>query len=139
MRIAILLVAAAAMTAGCAGLSSGRSGTTTSVSPAADAALEIDVRHRGTDGPVRSWTLRCPPGGTLPAPERACSRLDAMGTDAFRPIPRNVACAELYGGPQVAEVNGTFEGRPIRARFSRTNACEIDRWERHKFLFPVGT
>jgi hypothetical protein len=139
MRVLILLVATAAVTAGCAGMSSSGTGTATSAATAAGAALDISVWNQGTDGPVRTWTLRCPPGGTLPAAARACSRLDAMGTNAFRPIPRNVACAELYGGPQVAEVNGTFEGRPIRARFSRTNACEIDRWERHKFLFPVRT
>jgi hypothetical protein len=50
-----------------------------------------------------------------------------------------VACTEIYGGPQVAEVRGTFKGRRIQARFTRANGCEIDRWDRHRFLFPIRT
>lgn len=56
----------------------------------------------------------------------------------FEPVSRFVACTQVYGGPQVAEVRGTFKGRRIDARFNRTNGCEIERWNRHSFLFPVG-
>ena len=138
MRIAILVVAAAAA-AGCATGQVPSSGTGTVVKPAARSALEISTWRRGTDGPVRTWTLRCPSGGTLPNAARACSRLDALGAKAFKAVPRNVGCTEIYGGPQVAEVRGTLDGRRIQARFTRTNGCEIDRWDRHRFLFPIGT
>ena len=137
MRIAILVVAAAA--AGCASGQMPSSGTGTVVKPSARATLEISTWRRGTDGPVRSWTLRCPPGGTLPKAARACSRLDALGAKAFKSVPHNVACTEIYGGPQIAEVRGSFHGRSIKARFTRANGCEIDRWDRHRFLFPIGT
>jgi hypothetical protein len=113
-------------------------GATETMSPAPRTALEISVWVRGTDGPVRTWTLRCPPAGRQPAAARACSRLDALGEDAFKPVPHGVACAQIYGGPQVAEVRGSFRGRRIQARFSRQDACRIERWDRHAFLFPVG-
>jgi hypothetical protein len=135
VRAWILLVALAAVTAGCAGMGTG--GTET-MSPAPRTALEISVWARGTDGPVRLWTLRCPPAGTLPNAARACSRLDALGEDAFKPVPQGVACAQIYGGPQVAEVRGTFRGRRIETRFSREDACRIERWNRHAFLFAAG-
>lgn len=139
MRIFAVAVFTAVVAAGCATGQVPSSGKGTVVKPGARAALEIATWRRGTDGPVRTWTLRCPPGGTLPTPARACSRLDALGANAFKPVPRNVACTEIYGGPQVAEVLGTFKGRRIRARFTRVDGCQIDRWDRHRFLFPIRT
>jgi hypothetical protein len=47
-----------------------------------------------------------------------------------------MACIEIYGGPQVAEVRGTFRGRQVAARFSREDGCQIERWDRVRFLFP---
>jgi hypothetical protein len=134
------LVAVAAVATGCAaGQATSGSGSSTVVKPGGRTALEIATWRRGTDGPVRVWTLRCPPGGTLPAAARACSRLDALGAKAFKPVPPNMACTQVYGGPQVAEVRGTFDGRRIKARFTRVDGCQIDRWNRHRFLFPIGT
>lgn len=46
-------------------------------------------------------------------------------------------CAAIWGGPTVAEVSGVHAGESLAASFERTNGCEIDRWERHSFLFPV--
>ena len=51
-------------------------------------------------------------------------------------MPKDVACTEIYGGPQEADVRGTFRGRPVDAHFSRTNGCEIERWDTVQFLFP---
>jgi hypothetical protein len=84
------------------------------------------------------WTLRCPAGGTLPRPPRACKRLDAID-HPFAPVPNGLACTQIYGDPQVAEVRGTFHGRPVNARFTRADGCEINRWNRVRFLFPVKT
>ncbi|MBA2569479.1 MAG: hypothetical protein H0V11_09055 [Actinobacteria bacterium] len=140
MRVIAGLVVAATVAAGCATgqVPGSGSGTATGVQPGARVALEISTWRRGTDGPVYVWTLRCPPGGTLPAAARACSRLDALGAKAFKPAG-NAACTQIYGGPQVAEVRGTLNGRRIRARFTRVDGCQIDRWDRHRFLFPSRT
>jgi hypothetical protein len=113
-------------------------GGTKTMNAAPRTVLEISVWAQGTDGPVRTWTLRCPPAGRQPAAARACSRLDALGEDAFKPVPQGVACAQIYGGPEVAEVRGTFRGRRIQTRFSREDACRIERWNRHAFLFAAG-
>jgi hypothetical protein len=96
--------------------------------------LQITIWPSGQDGPYTQWTLTCPPGGSLPNAAAACRRLNTLGNRAFAPTPKDVVCADIYGGPQVAEVKGSFEGRLVEARYSRTNACEIERWERVKFL-----
>jgi hypothetical protein len=51
-----------------------------------------------------------------------------MKASAFAPVSPRMACTELYGGPQVATVEGTLRGERVHARFSRTNGCEIKRW-----------
>jgi hypothetical protein len=53
-------------------------------------------------------------------------------------VPENIACIEIYGGPQVARVTGTFRGRRVWATFRRTDGCEIARWNRVRFLFPIA-
>jgi hypothetical protein len=92
--------------------------------------LEISVWRAGTDGPVRLTTVECP------APNDTCDQLSAL-KDPFAPVPEGVACTQIYGGPQVAEVRGTFEGEAVDTRFNRTNGCEIERWDRVAFLFPT--
>ena len=92
----------------------------------------------GPDGPSRQWTLRCnPAAGTLPHRTAACTKLGQVG-HPFAPVPPGIACTDIYGGPQEALVTGTFRGVRIRARFNRRNGCEIERWNRVRFLFPVS-
>ena len=87
-----------------------------------------------------TWTLRCNPArGSLAHPARACARLAAGGAKLFAPLPRNIVCTEIYGGPQRARVAGTVNGRRVWATFARSNGCEIDRWERiSPWLVPPG-
>ena len=47
-----------------------------------------------------------------------------------------MACTQIYGGPQEADVRGVFRGRPVEAHFDRGNGCEIARWDKVQFLFP---
>ena len=129
MRIAVLALAAL-VAAGCMGRSSS-SGSGSSQ----PTSLDISVSLGGSEAPTRVWTLRCPRGGTLPNAERACERLDRLD-DPFAPVPKDVACTEVYGGPQIATVQGTFRGSRVNARFSRTDGCQIARWNRVGFLFP---
>jgi hypothetical protein len=126
----VLVLAVAAVACGCA-----RSSDEEPSEPETD--LEISVWRAGSDGPVRIWTLECPGGGSLPNAAEACERLADLGEKAFAPVPDGVACTQIYGGPQVAEVRGTFEGDAVNARFNRTNGCEIERWDRVAFLFPT--
>jgi hypothetical protein len=42
----------------------------------------------------------------------------------------------VYGGRAVAKVTGLIGGHPVNARFTRTDGCEIARWDRLGFLLP---
>jgi hypothetical protein len=121
------------------GASSGKA-ESAAVAEATRANLRIVVWPRGKQRaarPVR-WTLRCGPvGGTLPRRERACDRLLALRRP-FRAVPKNTACIQIYGGPQVAEVRGSLGDRRVASKFSRSDGCQIERWNRVRFLFPAS-
>jgi hypothetical protein len=100
-------------------------------------ALSI-VFSPNNGGPQTRWTLSCgPAGGTLSGAAQACARLQGMD-NPFLPVPANMACTDVYGGPETARVVGTFRGRHIWVVFRRTNGCEIARWRRVSFLFPAS-
>ena len=97
-------------------------------------ALEITVWSKGRDaGEPRVERLECAPDAT----DAACARLADLGPEAFDPVPAGTACTELYGGPQEARVEGTIDGEAVEARLSRTNGCEIARWDAVEAVVPV--
>jgi Subtilisin inhibitor-like len=114
-------------------------------SPLAGATAETSLRITYWDDSARpsasvTWTLRCNPArGTLARPAVACTRLAAGGVKLFAPLRKDVACTEIYGGPQKARVVGTLAGRQIWATFTRTDGCQIARWSRiSPWLVPPG-
>ncbi|MFD0078352.1 SSI family serine proteinase inhibitor [Streptomyces sp. NPDC127166] len=95
--------------------------------------------HRDADGTFR-LTCGDHAEGDHPAAEDACGRLGQLGRDGgdpFAPVPEGQMCTQVYGGPAVAHVTGTWQGRQVDARFSRANGCEIDRWENLEPLLPL--
>ena len=96
-------------------------------------ATELTVRiwPEGRGGPVRERTVECPA-----AP--VCSNLSEV---SFAPVPGQMACTAIYGGPAVARVSGTLRGEPVEARFSLEDGCQIARWERNRELLgpPNGS
>jgi len=94
---------------------------------AVTASLTITVWPQGTDGPSRTHVVRCPSSPV-------CARL-AQVRNPFTPVPKDVACTQIYGGPDVALVRGTYMGRKVWARFKLTDGCQIARWNRIAFLF----
>ncbi len=107
-------------------------------SPGTDLRIAVWPQGR-SDGDAMVWRLECNPAdGTLPNPRAACRRLFALD-EPFAPVPRDALCTQIYGGPQEARVVGTFRGRRIWANFRRNDGCQIARWNRHRFLFPVQT
>ncbi|MDQ0277576.1 putative small lipoprotein YifL [Arthrobacter silviterrae] len=69
-------------------------------------------------------------GSTLPDPAAALAAVRLHGTDIFFPVPGPPrACTQQYGGPQVAVVTGWFGGRAVHSTFTRTDGCEIARWQ----------
>jgi hypothetical protein len=100
-------------------------------------ALKIEFRADAGSKP-RVLTLRCAAKatGTVPNRAAACARLHRLGPTAFRPTRPNTACTEIYGGPSIARITGTFLGFPLWVKLSRGNGCEIARWQRVAFLLP---
>jgi len=100
-------------------------------------ALRIEFRADIGSQP-RVLTLHCAEKatGTVPRPAAACSRLQRLGRAAFRPTPPDMACTDIFGGPSTAKITGTFLGSPLWVKLSRTNGCEIARWQRVAFLLP---
>ncbi len=130
MRASVVALAVAAIMAASA-----------SASPSSGTSLRITYWQDSANPLARvSWTLHCnPTGGSLPRPGRACTRLLAGGVKLFAPVPLHALCTEIYGGPQQARVVGTVKGRLVRAALSRTNGCEITRWQRiSPWLVPRG-
>jgi hypothetical protein len=97
------------------------------------ADLTVKVRPKGPDGPANSRHIRCEQLGPK-ADTAACQRLAGLSAAQLKPVPDNVACTEIYGGPGVARVRGELSGKPVDARFELTNGCEIERWDRNRVL-----
>jgi hypothetical protein len=80
---------------------------------------------QGKDDESRTATLTCDPnGGTHPDPAKGCAALDAH-PEALHPVPGDMACTQIYGGDQVALI----EGDGVHAVLNRSNGCEIARWD----------
>jgi hypothetical protein len=107
-------------------------------------AVQADLTVVVDDGTGASstWTLTCDGaevGGTLPTAAEACATLAEVGPAAFEEPPADRMCTEIYGGPQTAAVTGTLAGAPVEAALSRTNGCEIGRWDELSALVgPAG-
>jgi hypothetical protein len=101
--------------------------------------LRIVVWPTGTSDPrLAARTLTCgPAGGTLPGAGKACTKLAGLDRP-FAPVSDRVMCSQIFSGPQVALVTGTYRGRHVWARFRRTDSCQTDRWNRIAFLLRTG-
>ncbi len=114
--------------------------TATGLDPAVPLAADLAVSVDDGSGAPSTWTLTCEPvSGEAPDPEQACTELGTVGPSVFAPPPKDLMCTEVFGGPEVATVTGTFAGEPVNATFSRTDGCEIARWDSvSSLLGPVG-
>ncbi|MFC9796939.1 SSI family serine proteinase inhibitor [Streptomyces sp. NPDC127584] len=108
--------------------------------PASADRLILTVTHSGTPAADGAVLLTChPAGGTHSAAQAACDRLDELttwGADPFAPVPPDSLCTMQYGGPATARVTGTWAGRPVDAVFTRSDGCEIARWDSFVPVLP---
>jgi hypothetical protein len=82
--------------------------------------------------------LTCDPaGGTHPRPVEAC-RLLTSDPEALEPVPADAVCTMIFGGPEEATVVGVVNRQEVDAAFSRSNGCELDRWDRMAALLQLG-
>lgn len=105
--------------------------------------LEVTVRTDGTAEPVQH-VLECidgapGPATTHPDPETACADVAELGPEFFTAErDPDLACTQQWGGPQTAHVVGTVDGEAVDTRFSRTDGCEISRWDAVESLLGPG-
>ena len=90
-------------------------------------------------GAKTTWRLTCAPGGgDHPNPAKACAALAEHGRTVLAAVPRDQMCTEVYGGPQTAHISGTWQGKPVDIRLSRTDGCQIARWDALAGLIPAA-
>jgi hypothetical protein len=124
MRIAVLLIGLM-MAAGC-GSDDEQAAAPPPSGGGSLAELTVTVDKDGDGGAAQKTAdVSC----DAASDSKACAAVDGMKTATFEPTPGDIACTELYGGPETATVKGTLRGKTISARFSRNNGCEISRWD----------
>jgi hypothetical protein len=100
--------------------------------------IALDGDGRGGDRADQAL-VRCRGSDSIPS-AAACRMVDQLPEDPAAPTPADVPCTEIYGGPDVARIEGTLDGEAIDAELSRANGCEIDRFDRWtpllRELFP---
>ena len=65
-----------------------------------------------------------------PTDSAACGAAAGVSAADLASTPADTACTQLFGGPEEATIKGTIRGNPVDATFSRSDGCEISRWER---------
>ncbi|HZG93870.1 MAG TPA: SSI family serine proteinase inhibitor [Mycobacteriales bacterium] len=128
MTAAIAVAAlAAGLLAGCADDSAAVRTDPTPAAPQSRLTVTVDPDGKATA--TKTWTLQCePPGGDHPDPAGACAQL-AAAERPFAPLPKDVMCTEIYGGPATATISGVWRGAAVAASYARQNGCGISRWD----------
>jgi hypothetical protein len=133
----ITLLAAAGCGQG-SGTDPGGSVTPTS-SSGTEVPADLTIVVDDGKGTKTTWHLTCSPaGGDHPDPAKACAALARRGRIALAAVPADQLCTQVYGGPQTARIMGTWQGEPVDVRLSRTDGCQIARWDALVGLLPAG-
>lgn len=99
------------------------------------ATLEFTITHPDTD--TVTYTISCL-GDTATVigsdninEQTACSQLakPAVKSRIVDGEPADIACTEIYGGPDEAIIAGTFDGAAVNTTIKRNNGCGIDDWD----------
>jgi hypothetical protein len=96
------------------------------------ATLVVTVDDDGAKGAAKPRELRL--DCAKPTDSQACGAAAGVSAADVKPISGEIACTQLYGGPEEASIKGTIRGQAVDATFKRTDGCEISRWERVKAL-----
>ena len=134
MVIAALLIVLALAAAGCG--SDDDEQAAAPPQPQGQTELVVRVDIDGESGPQqpREAEVNCNGAGGSPA----CAAAADLKAADFEATPGDVACTQQYGGPETAQVTGTLRGEAIDATFSRTDGCEITRWDQVSGLLEAA-
>ena len=123
-KIGALVLALGFLAAGC-----GDEDEPTTGDPAAQGQVAITVTL-DPDGPAGSeeemtQDVNCDDESSDPA----CLAAADLEASDFDPPPADQACTEIFGGPDVATIQGEINGDAVDAELSRSNGCEIERFD----------
>lgn len=137
----LLCCLAALVLAGCggeeeAGDGSGSGSGSGTAAPATQLTVRVDPDGDGPEK-ARQARISCDQGsGGRGSP---CAAAETLRPADFEPTPDDVACTELFGGPETATISGTLGREQVEGRFSRQDGCEIARWEKVSALLAEAT
>jgi hypothetical protein len=118
-RSAPALLAAAALFAAC--------GSDEPTASQGLANLTVTLDNDGPKGaPAKELKLSCDKA----TDSNACKTVATITQADLAPTPANMACTQIFGGPETATITGTLRGDAVHARFSRSDGCELQRWKR---------
>ena len=66
---------------------------------------------------------------------KACVYLKENSGEMFKELDSDLACAQIYGGPERAEIKGRWGKRKVDITLNRSNGCEMERWDLHSPLW----
>jgi hypothetical protein len=138
----LVVVAAAALVAAVASAMDGGARSARRAATSAD-PVTLTVVFSRRPGTRRVAHLRCrgsrasADGYLRPTgARRACAHARAVTALLTTAPDPDRACAELFGGPERAQVTGRIGDRHVRRTFKRTDGCEIADWRRAMPLLP---
>ena len=122
--LGIFLVAAAVGAAGCGDSEDASSGDAFADG---DSSLTVTLDPDGPDGPdeERTEDVSCEDG----ADDEVCQAVAGLDAEALAPVSSDTACTEIFGGPDTASLKGIIEGEDVDADLTRSNGCEIERFD----------
>lgn len=99
-------------------------------------SVSLNITVSDGRGSTHSARLSCTEDGaavsgflTADATE-LCRRARSLASFLETAPDPNRICAQIYGGPETAHIEGAVGGRRIDRRFARTDACETADWDR---------
>lgn len=124
MLVVLILVPAAIALQAC-----GSDDASTATTAQGDTLLNVTLWPQGPDAPggvsPETLVVRCDPADD----SADCAALRDLPEEVLdRPVQTDV-CTQVYGGPEIAEVDGVIEGVPVQMSLSREDGCEIARWD----------
>lgn len=135
---------------GTGGSSTGGAGSGPATNPEStpdEGSFDIELHITVTPQPgaePQEYILQCDgttasDASNVPQPDEACALMEESAQALFftKPDP-TLQCTQQYGGPQKATVTGSINGRPVEAKFARTNGCEISRWNAMEPILGAG-
>jgi hypothetical protein len=96
------------------------------------ANLTVTVDNDGAKGAGKPAELKV--DCKAPTDSQACGAAAGVSAADLRPTGKDIACTQIYGGPEEATIKGEIRGEDVDATFSRTDGCEISRWDKVKAL-----